>query len=91
MAQDKPATKKEKLSKLAKLRDENFRNGTMVEAVGVRYLRPSADGHTNVWAWSCGCCGSTKNPEINTMFRDYTHPCDNCLADNSFDFRKYGA
>lgn len=84
-------TVEKKLSPLAKLRADNVRLSTEVDAADIRYLRPSSDLHTNVWAWTCGCCGNTKTPDIDTMFRAYSRQCDNCFATNFFDFRKHGA
>lgn len=90
-----PTIQKPKAAKkptpLALMRSENVRLGTEVEAADIRYLRPSSDLHTNVWGWACGCCGSTSNPPIDTMFRTYSSQCNNCFASNMFDFRKHGA
>ena len=83
--------KPKKLTPLGKLIHENTTMMREVEAVDIRYLRPSSDLHTNVWGWTCGCCGHKGNPDIDTMYRTYSTSCNKCLATNTFDFRKHGA
>jgi hypothetical protein len=76
---------------ITKLRAENCSNNVVFGAAKIRFVGMTRNGLANVWSWECGCCGSSRNHNIDTLFVKYSTACTNCYATNTFDFAEHGA